>query len=174
MKLDAAKERSDRDSERACSLRDALKQARRAILDDENARVRELLEPIEDEVAFLHSAALRTRLKTNFDRTLQWSLIYGYASRREVVETYLGDAIAGLEAAVRGDRLPVPSHRAAWLDMIRESVLPEPRHYSEVGVEMMEQGVDPDFEELAYEEFCERREKEQRRLRIPSRKSNPL
>ncbi|WP_206055984.1 hypothetical protein, partial [Nocardioides sp.] len=67
-----------------------LKQARRAILDEENARVRELLEPIEDEVAFLHSAELRTRLKANFDRSLQWSLIHGYASRREVVETYLG------------------------------------------------------------------------------------
>ncbi|MFE2535466.1 hypothetical protein [Streptomyces sp. NPDC059371] len=174
MRLDAAKERSDRDSARAREMRDALKEKRRAILDDESANIYVMLEPIEDEGAFLHNAELRARLKCNCERTAQWSVIHGYASRREVVETYLGDAIADLEAAVRGDGLPAQSHRAAWLDMIYEKEIPQPRHYAEVAAAMMAEGIDPDFEELQYEAFCEERERRQRSRRwIFSRMSSP-
>lgn len=174
MRLDAAKERSDRDSERARAMRDALKEKRRAILDDENVNIYATLEPVEDEGAFLHNAELRARLRHNCERTAQWSMIRGYASRREIVDTYLGDAIAALEAAVRGDALPPQSHRAAWLDMIYEKEIPQPRHYAEVAAEMMAEGIDPDFEELQYEAFCEERERRQRsRRRIFSRMSSP-
>jgi hypothetical protein len=174
MRLDAAKERSDRDSARAREMRDALKEKRRAILDDESANIYVMLEPVEDEGAFLHNAELRARLKYNCERTAQWSVIHGYASRREVVETYLGDAIADLEAAVRGDGLPAQSHRAAWLDMIYEKESPQPRHYAEIAAEMMAEGIDPDFEELQYEALCEERERRQRsHRRIFSRMSSP-
>ncbi|MFF9427020.1 hypothetical protein [Streptomyces sp. NPDC014746] len=165
MKLDATKERSDRDSERAREMRDALKEKRRAILDDQSLNIYVTLEPIEDEGAFLHNIELRGRLKYNCERVVQWSMIRGYASRREVVETYLGDAIADLEAAVRGDSLPAQSHRAAWLDMIYEQEVPQPRHYTEVAAQMMAQGIEPDFEELQYEAFCEERERRQRSTR---------
>jgi hypothetical protein len=106
--------------------------------------------------------------------TGEWSVLPGYASRREVVETYLGDAIADLEAAVRGDGLPAQSHRAAWLDMIYEKESPQPRHYAEIAAEMMAEGIDPDFEELQYEALCEERERRQRsHRRIFSRMSSP-
>ncbi|OPF71182.1 hypothetical protein VT50_0234750 [Streptomyces antioxidans] len=170
MKVNAAKERSDRDSERARELRDILMEKRDAILQAEAAPIRGPLRPIEAEAAFLHSAELRHRLKSNFEGAANSSLMEG-VNRLEVVETYLGDAIADLEAAVRGDRLPAPSHRAAWFDMIRENQLPSHQSYREMASELMRQDIDPDFEELAYEDFCEERERRMRR-RLPSRKSS--
>lgn len=174
MRLDSAKERSDRDSERARAMRDELKEKRRVMPADGGANVFAELELISDEAAFLHNAELRARLAYNFERAAGWREIYGYASKREVIEVYLGDAIADLEAAVRGDRLPGESHRAAWLEMIRATELPAQRHFTEVAAEMLHEGMDPDYEELAYMEFCEKRERgERRRLPLPFRKPGP-
>lgn len=112
-----------------------------------------VLDPIEHDASLLYEAKLRERVLYDCKRAAEWRMLQDSATREEVWGTYLGDAIDCLTAAARGDRVPEMDDPTAWLDMQaehHEANLMTPEGYA---VELLDHGIDPDFEELAYEEW---------------------
>ena len=103
--------------------------------------------PEMSSVVTLSPTACGTELVANS------SMIGDSAMREEVWGSYFGDAIECLTAAARGDRLPEMDDPTAWLDMQAERAAANVMTPEGCAVTLLDLGIDPDFEELAYEEW---------------------
>ncbi len=81
-----------------------------------------------------------------------------------------GDAIECLTAAARGNRLPEMDDPTAWLDVQAGRQMANVMTPEGYAVTLLDLGIDPDFEGLAYEEWRRNRHARRgRRRMVPQR-----
>lgn len=150
------------DRERAIAMCVELRALIRYNAEDYARDGRARLDGVKNDAALLHHKKLRERVLFDCGRAEAWGVAAKWSSRGEVWHAFLSDAIDCLTSVARGDRVPELSDEAAWLDTLiqhRSSELATTVLESATAV--MEMGADPDFEELAFDEW--RRERHARR-----------
>jgi hypothetical protein len=164
-------ERQTRDRERALELRVRLRELISYEDEEYEAKGRDQLWQIQDDAALLHNAQLRERVLFDWEYAWNAGVIESDASRRTVFVHFLGDAITCLTAAARGDRLPELSDDAGWLLLHFQRKERHAMSPSESAAMLMEEhDIDPDWEELAFEEWrISRRAGQWRRRLVPYR-----
>lgn len=119
------------------------------------------LDAVGHDASLLYHAKVRQRVRYDLKRAAEWMMIRDSATREEVWGAYFGDAIECLAAAARGDKLPEMDDPTAWLDMHAERQEAIAMTSEEHAAMLLDHGIDPDFEELAYDEW--RRNRHDRR-----------
>jgi hypothetical protein len=111
------------------------------------------LDAVDHDASLLYHAKLRQRVRYDLKRAAEWRMMRDSVTREEVWSSYFGDAIECLTAAARGDRLPEMDDPTAWLDMQAEHAAANVMTPEGYAVTLLDLGIDPDLEELAYEEW---------------------
>ncbi|MET7837733.1 hypothetical protein ABZT45_03780 [Streptomyces sp. NPDC005356] len=145
-------DRRTSDRERMLSICDRLRTLRRYGQEDYERDGEDTLDAVDHDASLLYHAKLRKRVRYDFKRAGEWRMI-GDSTREEVWGTYFGDAIECLTAGARGDKLPEMDDPTAWLDMQAEHHMANVMTPEGYAVMLLDHGIDPDFEELAYDEW---------------------
>ncbi|MFE9946038.1 hypothetical protein ACFYRJ_00530 [Streptomyces sp. NPDC005531] len=146
-------DRRTSDRERMLSICDRLRLLRHYDQEAYELGGDDELDAVEHDASLLYHAKLRERVRYDCKRAAEWRMLGDSATREEVWGTYFGDAIECLTAAARGDKLPEMDDPTAWLDMQAEHQMANVMTPEGYAVTLLDRGIDPDFEELAYEEW---------------------